>query len=315
MKVQEFCSNNYNAPTTTEQLVGIEFEVEQVVEPFPTMQGTSWLCEQDGSLRDNGMEFISRPINIAEAQTNSRLWYNWKSQYNWNVSARCSTHIHVDARPYTITEVGAILTTYALLEPLMFHYCGEEREQNIYCIPWYRGTGEALIANTFVHRARPQELFNANKYSALYMEPLLRFGTLEFRQAPVFDTYVEFNVWLNLCTQLVSKGVGFETAEQVIDQAIRLGADGMARHVWGPYISDAAVAMAEDLTDEADSLSVAETIAGTLCTYNAAAWVAPTLLIEGEGVAGYHTNARRRYGAHHEPEYYDDDDYPEDDID
>jgi hypothetical protein len=165
-----------------------------------------WGYHEDGSLR-NGIEFVSRPLSTDQVpQAIERLWPGVVPRHA-APSGRTGVHIHASCLGLNTDHVLKIARYYALLEPVMFSIAGASREENIFCIPWYRGDDEAkrvygVLSNEqaaskhrtamFVHRRPP-----TCKYSALNITPLVNFGTIEFRHAPTYDNREDATAWYN----------------------------------------------------------------------------------------------------------------------
>ena len=217
---------------------------------------------------------------------------------------------------YTLEELGAALTAYAVVEPLLFRVCGNEREENIYCVPWYRAPEQAQRAGSVV-QGEWAEAQTSCKYSSLYLEPLIRFGTLEFRQAPLWETKDELTFWVDLIRAVVHNAIDIYGSSDLVLESVR--ENGVAAFVDTLFGTTLAARLrtvcgtdsVDDIIDNADSITVAECISPLLCTYKVTddAWVVPALNVEGDGTAGYRNVAFRR-GGH--PMYNIENDLPED---
>lgn len=291
MIIRDICGHGDNG-VPDGQYYGIEIEVEDCI--VPDISGNSaWNCISDGSLRNSGVEFVSRPVDVATAMMCIDQFYAWKEQFRYSTGIRTSTHIHVNVLHLEPQALVAAITTYALLEPLLFRVCGREREENIYCVPWYRGPQDTAYVRELASD-NSYRLANACKYSAFYIEPVLRFGTVEFRAAPVFDTSDMTKFWLKLCGSVIYSGAEYETGEAVIDAYDLLGASDFVLRVLGHAAGDRLLGFleksAEDIIEEADSMSVAEQCVPSLYTYKVRpVYESMPFTIEGNAQSGYHT--------------------------
>jgi hypothetical protein len=216
------------------QLYGVEIEVEQCTGVRKVRDLVErWSVVEDGSLRNGGREFVSPPTAIDPLVSMIDGFYEAFHKCGWQASARTGVHVHMDMRPRTLDELGAIATLYALLEPALFQIAGAQRDQCIYCVPWYAAPNDALHLGALLNTvsARPDRaaatfsrgVADTCKYSALYFEPLRRFGTIEFRAAPTYTTAAELIYWVQTLTRLVERGKELGTAEKVLIEADRSG--------------------------------------------------------------------------------------------
>lgn len=313
MTIQDHVSNGYRINADVPHF-GIELEVERAVTP-EDISNTLWTTTHDGSLRNSGIEFLScRPFTKAQVVEQVPLFYNWMEAFNFDRNIRTSTHVHVNVLSLTEQQVQAACIVYTLMEPLLFRYCGRLREENIYCVPWYRATDEIKVVkelSTDIGVCR-----SACKYSALYLEPLLRFGTLEFRHAPVFDTAEQLLIWVDMCERVVYSG--FDTIEDVLDAFEELSVDEFVKGIFGDRLTNIFRGVCdmdfEELMDHYDVHTTAEL--ALACTYKPTEWDTVAFSIEGDGTEGYHRVQPQGHTYFEEPMHYepDHDEYPEEEY-
>lgn len=289
MKIKDV-SANIGGVTDEGELFGIEIEVENV--RVPEDLGPYWRVVEDGSLRNAGMEFVSVPCGYDDALTAIGQFYTWNSVYRYESNVRTSTHVHYNVLGYDTSELAAALTAYSIVEPLLFRICGHEREENIYCVPWYRGPDQAMYVQQLA-RDRLRGFDMSCKYSALYLEPVNRFGTVEFRHAPVFLGRRDLVFWLDIIRALMTNGRELKTGAEVIRSFDSLGAERFVVSILGTALSDrlrdkCGGASFESILDDADSISVAEACVPLLDTYKARDWLACTTVASGNNQEGYH---------------------------
>ena len=192
------------------QRVGVEIEVEDVEDGDYDELDPYWDIKEDDSLRNNGAEFITKPSTYPQIVEAGKIFYEAMRQYDWDGNARCGIHVHAEVNRLTVTELQALLTSYVLAEPLFFDAAGPEREENIYCVPWYRAPDDVRWALRAF--ARPHRMVNplseTCKYSGLYLEPIRRFGTIEFRMSPVYETYDQLDRFIRMVFSLVNYSIG-----------------------------------------------------------------------------------------------------------
>lgn len=294
---------NSQKPASTEPHVGLEIEVENVEGRIEDLEETDWFTVMDGSLRYGGLEFLSNgPWDWEKLERNVLKFYEWQEYYGFSNGVRCSTHVHYNMLDRQEHEIAAVLTAYALVEPLLYRYCGPLREENIYCVPWYRAPDEVERAAD-IFNGRFSQLHNACKYSGLYLEPLIRFGTLEFRQAPVFETAGVLLTWCDMIRCLCE--ISWSHPEEVLAAFARHTPDEFVELIFGPQLTSVLFGCCEtsfeELMEEYDVEAIAESI--SRCTYNVNGnmWFTPSFEFEGTGTEGYHRTGRSlhlRIGRH-----------------
>lgn len=184
-------------------LIGIEVEVERVVTFDPHVPLVFWKVHEDGSLRNNGREFVSIPISASYANAALFLLFRGiNAQHEF--SKRTSIHIHMNARDLSVDKVLGILLTYHVVEPLLFKFVGGNRHNNIFCVPWTNSEIFAMVMNSIIQKdiAGVIPHLAAARYSALNLAALAKFGTLEFRHLPGMSDVRRIVNWINLLLSL-----------------------------------------------------------------------------------------------------------------
>lgn len=314
--VEQVCGGgtvNYSS----DQLFGIEVEVERAYDVLDRISSgdlalpRAWGTERDGSLRNGGLEFISRALPLPAMEEAVHTLYNMLSRAEWESTMRCGIHIHADMRDLRLNQLAGVYMAYALVEPLLFRFCGADREENIYCVPWYRAVEEAEVVAQHVHSPAGSMTINqCCKYSALYAGPLGRFGTIEFRHAPTWTAAQPLITWLNIVAQIVSFGRSCDPSEvylHFLDDE-----EGALRSILAEHY-DTLVRGPEDLAllYDCDVPGVGQLFLPKLDTYKVN-WALPSLYVDGPHPEGYaHGLARARLRTGAAPMYAGDD-YPED---
>lgn len=157
---------------------GVELEIEGVPH-WPDLEISGMGSTSDGSLRNNGREFLLRPQKYADAvATLTKFFSNAKLSNETNYSERCSIHVHSNCQDLTFDQLQVILLLYQVTERLLFNWIGFGRSQNIFCVPWYDTN---LTHSLFDGRKNVDKYSNWMKYSALNLAPLYTYGTIEWR--------------------------------------------------------------------------------------------------------------------------------------
>lgn len=208
MKVYQrigFKDSPYN--NTPVFLAGIECEIEGLSEHIavkarPDLKVSDYEgfgIIQDGSLRHNGVEFVSkvfdRPTLVSYFKT---LHNNLEFQEGVErFSPRTSTHVHVNVRSLEETHVKNMILLYALYEDFFFMMVDSNRRGNIHCVP----LTETYLVNKYRHDYL--ELAQAwHKYTALNLLPMLKLGSFEFRHLQGTDDAELLNQWLTTLENL-----------------------------------------------------------------------------------------------------------------
>lgn len=167
--------------------VGIEVELEGIL--ADRFDSRYWNMKGDGSLRNNGQEFVCKgptggvDLFNAVVEIDSFL-FDKKPDGNW----RCSTHVHLDVRDMTASQLKNLIIIYITMEKLIFRLSGFHRYKNNFCcsIGFAQRQLQTLISNwnredtyDFTNRL----INNWDKYSALNLVPISSFGTVEFRMS------------------------------------------------------------------------------------------------------------------------------------
>jgi len=220
-------------------LVGIEIEMENYRNLGRNL--LYWNYTGDGSLRDNGVEFVSRILGSRDIIPSLLEIEPWLKvcRDSW----RAGIHVHVNVANLTVEQVMSVCKLYALMEPLIFAWEGNDRDKNNFCPPWSTipTHPEALAAAvatirelTPTKRADPDEnlriltrhLGGLHKYTALNLGCILRFGSIEFRLMRSTQDTNKIAQYVQLCAAIVNTG-----AESVDSSPLDLLSGAGADHV------------------------------------------------------------------------------------
>lgn len=180
--------------------IGIEVEVENAVNRG-RLTTACWQTHPDGSLRNNGTEYVSRPIPASVSPyALHELLVETLDDNQCCFSPRTSIHVHVDfSREDTASVTNAVLL-YALFEKLLFRFTGRGRIKNIYCVPLIDTSLLSSMAHPDTVLTIPHQKWS--KYSALNILPLSQYGTLEFRHMHGTFDMNKVCVWIRMLTSL-----------------------------------------------------------------------------------------------------------------
>jgi hypothetical protein len=185
-------------------LIGIEVEVENINQLGQINH--SWRVERDGSLRNNGQEFISKPLKPEQVETAIEHLFDALDK-NAHFSPRTSVHVHMNCRELTFMQVYNIVLLYQCFEDLLYGFAGRERKKSIFCVP----IGNTNYYNGFRRACSSDQLVAWSKYTGLNIAPLREYGTVEFRHLRGTNDKQVIYKWLHFLYKLWSYAVSQST--------------------------------------------------------------------------------------------------------
>lgn len=217
-----------------QSVIGVEVEAENVFPEQRLCLPPGWLGVHDNSLRNEGLEFITRPASPEMARIIlcalfARMKAGQESrrpQFNW----RTSIHIHLNVRNEKIESLCNLLLLYILCEDSFFAFAGESRRENNFCVPITETSLSCTIAR-FLQNAisLPTTLEIWQKYCALNPRPIIfsdhhdagqgsAKGTVEFRHLAGTYELGQIITWINLIISLqnFSRQISIEALEESI---------------------------------------------------------------------------------------------------
>jgi len=152
---------------------------------------------RDGSLRNNGIEFITKPVGYTEALKLFNELHDGLELGPNPYTTRTSTHVHVNMASLSLPQIKHFLLSYALLEPAFFEVAGEVRKHNIHCVPL-----SFTLLPSLYNKDIKELIRNWSKYSALNLVPLRTQGTVEFRHLYGTGDKMVYQQWLSMLRDL-----------------------------------------------------------------------------------------------------------------
>ena len=182
---------------STQGMVGIEIEVENI--PNLVTTAAYWDIKTDGSLRNNGIEMVSVPLQIKQVQLALEHAYEVLNQNNKpDFSNRTSIHIHVNCRDLTQDQLHNFILLYAIFEKHFYTIAGNKRLNSIFCVPVFR-TNLLNQLHSVVYGLSS----SWHKYCGINLLPLFQnsvtqgYGTIEFRHLYGTSNQREILEWIN----------------------------------------------------------------------------------------------------------------------
>lgn len=228
--------------------IGIEVEVENVPNAHHE-QFKFWKKIVDGSLRNNGYEYVSPPLRgkLIEAALLELDSHLKGMNPHYEFSDRTSVHIHMNVRHLTPEQLVMFLITYIALEPLFFKYTekvpNSQREENNYCvpvnaskyhlhIPTYLGKFLAEGDVKYIHYL----VNDWRKYTAFNLRPIAEtngpngpLGTVEFRHMGGNCDIAYIIGWINMI-QSLRKYVKTHTMDEIKQVLFDLNSNSAYAH-------------------------------------------------------------------------------------
>lgn len=217
---------------SNDHAIGVEIEMENVSSDFHSNVPPGWSYTGDNSLRENGLEFITRPMTpelfrpaLAALMAHVSPSGAKRPSFSW----RTSIHVHLNVRGESVENVCNLLLLYMLFEDSLFSFVGEDRRTNNFCVPLTETAISRELTNLFQDDIPLGHLLGEwMKYTALNPRPI-RYndhggehgsgkGTIEFRHLAGTYDLVQIMTWINLilCLQNFSRSVPLEDLEERI---------------------------------------------------------------------------------------------------
>lgn len=214
--------------------IGVECEFENVRRNLPVENELRyWTPHAENSLRNNGQEWVfAEPLFGADAYKAIEWLFAQAKRAGFVTSVRTGLHVHVDARDLDYTQFTRMCLAYALVEPVLFDWVGDQREESIYCVPWYyadrsvdaavriikamasdsKKDVESIRAQATIRRGVPRELEiraetttttsqasqNYERYAAFNLNSLHKFGSIEARHMLMTLDQQRVFDWINM---------------------------------------------------------------------------------------------------------------------
>jgi Putative amidoligase enzyme len=191
------------AASEESQILGIELEIEHALGISST---SGFTATTDGSLRNNGREFVSFPLELSTLIQALSGFFLVNKVTEDNYSERCSVHVHANVQDFTGESLVTLLLVYSTLEELLFEFVGEDRYNNIFCVPLNQTRLYELSLHHIdwvSHTLSGLDRRGWYKYTALNLLPISSQGSVEFRHMPGTRDMVKLIRWLFLITRLL----------------------------------------------------------------------------------------------------------------
>lgn len=224
--------SNYGNPLpipvkSPEQLIGIEVEIERALpNKVASFIPTVWINQvEDGSLRNNGIEFVTCPHEVKYTETLLGMLFKHLPE-KAEFTPRTSIHVHFNVRDMSIEQVSSVLYTYLAVEKLLYRWVGVDREKSIFCVP----IQETVLMSNFGYLISKNNIraLSWMKYTGLNVLPIREKGTIEFRHLYGTKDLNRILLWINLisCIMEYAKKT---PADRVINTILELNSNSEYR--------------------------------------------------------------------------------------
>lgn len=183
-------------------LLGLEIEIENITQSLHNyLDDYYWEETEDHSLRNFGREYKSIPLRAYQIPYAIEYLQSILDHTNpeYTFSNRCSVHVHLNVRDFTMEQLACFLILYCVFEKHFFHIAGTKRENNIFCVPLWNT--ECIPRNDKLLQI--ETYMGWHKYLALNCGCIFgsdnnkAFGTVEFRHLyGTLDTNILYP-WIN----------------------------------------------------------------------------------------------------------------------
>ena len=195
-----------------DELMGIELEAEQVYcELSNVLNMAGWTIGRDGSLRNDGREFVlSHPLAGSSLTRAIHTLFAMQKSENraplqYVVNPRAGTHVHINWIDDTVGAAAALIALMYIIEPLVYSWADEDRAWCSYCNPLsdipastvnrlLRMDGIEGDDDGWVLRSIDDE--ELGRYHGLNIVALAKYGSFEFRYFPSTTSHADMVKWV-----------------------------------------------------------------------------------------------------------------------
>lgn len=184
-----------------ELVYGVELEIEGLNgAQLDIPEG--FVLHQDGSLRNNGAEFVTLPMDFSRLAYALDNFFKKGKFTEKNYSERCSVHVHTNVLNLTWEQLQVLVLTYQVFERVLFGFIGNERDRNIFCVPLYDTLMTRNILEGESVDAMKIGMKTWEKYTALNFLPIFQQGSIEFRHMAGTNDVGKILAWCNIIGRL-----------------------------------------------------------------------------------------------------------------
>lgn len=195
-------------PLRPEGDVGLELEMEGLINITNPEKLKWWQQHEEGSLKDGGTELVlTRPVSLEELPQAIDEARAALSKSKIKQSLRTSTHVHVNMLSRTVRQLYSVILAWWIIEDSIIQTQGPNRVGNLFCLSL--SNAEAILFNILADLDGRRHLnttsSNSNRYAALNLSAIGKFGSVEFRFLKGTTDWDEITMWTESLHQFVNE--------------------------------------------------------------------------------------------------------------
>lgn len=224
--------------------LGLEFEFEDVLmglDAVPVELQPYWAMHPEPSLKRHGMEFVfAQPMFGKDVMDALECLLEAARNYKWACTKRTGFHVHMDVRNLEHPQLVGFNLIYAIIEPVLFRWIGDRREDSIFCIPWYKAWAEVQHIGRLLSLLNKQsdqtkgQAENCARYAGLNLQALAKYGSVEFRHMKTTLDINRLMAWINMILSIKQAALLMPTSDgAILEMAERDGGRRFVGRVFG----------------------------------------------------------------------------------
>ena len=191
------------------QIMGVELEIEHAA-TFAVVDGMH--TTDDGSLREDGVEFITAPMNYQSMMSCLSDFFKGNHPTDDCYSERTSIHVHMNVQDFSLEQLANLTLLYQTCEYLLYDFIGHDRDKNIFCVPLNECMVSRNAATSFIN-GDYSPVHRWLKYTGMNLAPIRTIGTVEFRHMHGNADLAFISQWLRILIQLLHTAQKMEYAQ------------------------------------------------------------------------------------------------------
>lgn len=214
----EFEAYNVNKTTLRNKLVEIGINCE--ISGYTHATTRHWKIVSDGSLNGtNTFELVSPILRGEQGLAEMMKVCRVLKQCNAKVNRSCGTHVHINARNFTLDQWKRIYTNYSRLERVIDGFMANSRraDNNTYCKGFSRIRNFESMVNTASNLSAIGSIMDNTRYWKINPTSYSRHNTIEFRQHAGTTDYIKISSWIRFLSNLVDYSENYLVNERTLD--------------------------------------------------------------------------------------------------
>ena len=264
---QPVVSPGVRLPLNESLLTGIEVEGELAsINDHAVLAAAGWAVHEDGSLRDDGLEFVlDRPSagNALSSAVEGFFSAVRNDQVEYQQSPRSGTHIHVNVSDQAYGVAQNMLAIMYCIDELVFKWADDDRAWCSYCNSL--NTLPARVLRAALVEREVNEHFNrhyvwpvptSDRYYGFNFSSIFKHGTVEFRYFPTTKDEQQMWSWIDFTHAVFNAASGCYEKDLLAADILQAAADAPAEFL-NNLLRDVPSVLAQLITVEGWSNSIA----------------------------------------------------------